>query len=65
MKNIAEKVIRIDTDAYEFVVDFANKYDLKISEAASVLFRYCATKNLEITQRQVEVVETVMIATDS
>ncbi|MGT2716591.1 hypothetical protein [Streptococcus respiraculi] len=65
MKNIAEKVIRLEADAYEFVADFANKYDLKISESASMLFRYCATKNLEVIQRQVEVVETITVATDS
>lgn len=30
---IAEKVVRIESDAYEYVVDFANEHDLKIGEA--------------------------------
>ncbi|MGT2800962.1 hypothetical protein Javan290_0056 [Streptococcus phage Javan290] len=65
MKNIAEKVIRLEGDAYEFVVDFAIKYDLKISEAASVMLRYCATKDLKVIRKQTEVVENVITATDS
>ena len=30
---IAEKVVRIESDAYEYIVDFANEHDFKIGEA--------------------------------
>ena len=40
---IAEKVVRIESDAYEYVVDFANEHDLKIGEAVSILIRGCGS----------------------
>ncbi|HEL2357176.1 TPA: hypothetical protein TZN77_001434 [Streptococcus suis] len=51
---IAEKVVRIELDAYEYVVDFANEHDLKIGEAVSILIRYCASKDLKVKQAHVE-----------
>ncbi|MDW8760142.1 hypothetical protein Q7W32_09985 [Streptococcus suis] len=53
----AEKVVRIESDSYEYVVDFANEHDLKIGEAVSILIRYCASKDLIVKQAHVEVVE--------
>lgn len=41
---IAEKVVRIESDAYEYVVDFANEHDLKIGEAVIILIRFCASR---------------------
>ncbi|HEL2178468.1 TPA: hypothetical protein TZE23_001285 [Streptococcus suis] len=54
---IAEKVVRIESDAYEYVVDFANEHYLKIGEAVSILIRYCVSKDLIVKQAHVEVVE--------
>lgn len=62
--NIAEKVIRIDADAYDFIVDFANQYDLKIGEAVSILIRYCTSKGLKVKQAHVEVVEVQNVVED-
>ncbi|MBO4108085.1 hypothetical protein [Streptococcus suis] len=61
---VFEKVVRISAKAYEFVVDFANKNDIKISEAVSYLIEYCATKNLQLKQAHVEVVEVQKMVED-
>ncbi|NQN50340.1 hypothetical protein HPA16_08315 [Streptococcus suis] len=50
-------MVRIESDSYEYVVDFANEHDLKIGEAVSILIRYCASKDLIVKQAHVEVVE--------
>lgn len=60
----AEKVVRIEEDAYKYVVDFANDNDLKISESVSILMRYCASKNLTVKQAYAEVVEVENVATE-
>ncbi|WP_161979839.1 DUF3579 domain-containing protein [Streptococcus sp. S784/96/1] len=57
MANIAEKVVRVEPDVYEFVVDFANEHDLKISEAASILLRFCKEKDFEVVQRECTIIE--------
>ena len=61
---IAEKVVRIESDAYEYVVDFANEHDLKIGEAVSILICFCASKDLKVKQAHVEVVEVQNVAGD-
>ncbi|WP_150180865.1 hypothetical protein [Streptococcus intermedius] len=52
MNNVAEKVTRIDSDAYEAAVAFANEHDLKISRVVSMAVRYFA-ENAEV--REVDV----------
>ena len=42
MNNVAEKVTRIDGDAYEAAVAFASEHDLKISRVVSMAVRYFA-----------------------
>ncbi|VTY17498.1 hypothetical protein [Streptococcus anginosus] len=42
MNNVAEKVTRIDSDAYESAVAFASEHDLKISRVVSMAVRYFA-----------------------
>lgn len=52
MNNVAEKVTRIDGDAYEAAVAFASEHDLKISRVVSMAVRYFA-ENAEV--REVDV----------
>lgn len=59
-----EKVVRISKEAYDFVVEFANQNDIKISEAVSYLIEYCATKNLQLKKARVEVVEVRKVVED-
>lgn len=53
MASIADKSVRIETDAWEQLAHFANENNLKISQAVSMFVRYCV-KNVEV--KAVEVV---------
>ena len=42
MNNAAQKVTRVDKDAWEIAVDLANEYGVSICHIISESIRYCA-----------------------
>jgi hypothetical protein len=49
MSNVAVNVVRIESDAYDAAVKFANENDLKISKVISMFVRY-GVENVELKE---------------
>ncbi|MGO5579220.1 hypothetical protein ACTP1G_00690 [Streptococcus milleri] len=49
MSNVAVNVVRIEPDAYDVAVKFANANDLKISKVISMFVRY-GVENVELKE---------------
>ena len=49
MSNVAINVVRIEPDAYDAAVKFANENDLKISKVISMFVRY-GVENVELKE---------------
>lgn len=64
MAKIADKQVRIETDAWEALSKFANENDIKISEAVSMFVRYCVehaeVKAVEVTAEHLCIGQTIL-----